>query len=76
MLPDSQLDRFMISFSLNNLDENQKRSFKEKYIFSDNKNLNLDWNELKNKKEQININDNIFEYVLEIEKQVKKLIQI
>ena len=77
MLPDSQLDRFMISFSLNNLDENQKKEILKKDInFSNHKDLNLDWNELKNKKNQINVNDNIFEYVLEIEKQIKKLIQI
>ena len=73
MLPDSQLDRFMISFSLNNLDENQKKEILKKDInFSNRKDLNLDWDELKNKKNQINVNDNIFEYVLEIEKQIKK----
>ena len=71
MLPESQLDRFTISFSLEELDKNQRI----KLLKSINNNLPIhsDFN-FENIIEQINkinINDNVFEYLDNISEYIK-----
>ena len=71
MLPESQLDRFTISFSLEELDKNQRI----KLLKSINNNLPIhsEFN-FENSIEQINkinINDNVFEYLDNISEYIK-----
>ena len=73
-LPDSQLDRFMISFSLTDLKDNEKITMlKNNISFSENKSYPINWESLKNKKMTININDEIYQYIIEIEQKIKSL---
>ena len=49
-LPDSQLDRFMISFSLSELEENQKIEMLQSNLDTSNiKAETINWNEIKSK---------------------------
>lgn len=74
MLPDSQIDRFMVSFSLTELSGNQKKEvLKNNFTFDENQILNINWNEIKNQKEKININENIYDYILNIESFINQL---
>ena len=75
-LPDSQLDRFMISFSLSELDDKQKiMMLKNDISLKENISKTLDWNNLKIKKSKINLNDEIYHYVVEIEQIIQSLDQ-
>ena len=71
MLPESQLDRFTISFSLEELDKNQRI----KLLKSTNNNLPTHSEfKVENSIEQIskiNINDNVFEYLDNISEYIK-----
>ena len=75
-LPDSQLDRFMISFSLSELEDKEKiMMLKNNNSFNGQKSNILDWKELKNKKTKINISDEIYQYVIAIEQTIQSLDQ-
>ena len=75
-LPDSQLDRFMISFSLSELDDKEKiMMLKNDISLKENISKTLDWNDLKIKKLKINLNDEIYHYVVEIEQIIQSLDQ-
>ena len=75
-LPDSQLDRFMISFSLSELDDKQKiMMLKNDISLKENISKTLDWNDLKIKKSKINLNNDIYHYVVEIEQIIQSLDQ-
>ena len=75
-LPDSQLDRFMISFSLSDLKDNEKITMlKNNISFNENKSNSLNWVDLKSKKMSINVNDEIYRYIIEIEQTIKSLEQ-
>ena len=75
-LPDSQLDRFMISFSLSELDDKEKiMMLKNDISLKENISKTLDWNDLKIKKTKINLNDDIYHYVVEIEQIIQSLDQ-
>ena len=71
MLPESQLDRFTISFSLEELEKNQRI----KLLKSTNNNLPIHSEfKVENSIEQIskiNINDNVFEYLDNISEYIK-----
>ena len=59
-LPDSQLDRFMISFSLSELNDQEKVSMLKNDM--DLNNINdeqINWNEIKDEKNKINVSDAI-----------------
>ena len=73
-LPDSQLDRFMISFSLSDLSENEKILMLKKNInFQDKNSTSLNWQDLKQKKNEINISDDVYQYVVAIEQTIETL---
>ena len=75
-LPDSQLDRFMISFSLSELDDTEKiKMLKNDLNFNDSISKNINWDEIKTKKTKINLSDEIFKYVIEIEQTIQSLDQ-
>ena len=73
-LPDSQLDRFMVSFSLSDLNDNQKKQMlKLSTILNGQSNSEFNWNQIKNQKKEIIINDIVYDYVLDIEKKIISL---
>jgi len=73
-LPDSQLDRFMISFSLSDLKDKEKIiMLKNNINFTESKSSPIDWTLLKKKRMTINITDEIYQYVIEIEQIIKSL---
>jgi len=75
-LPDSQLDRFMISYSLSDLDKNEKIVMLKKNIsFSNSVSETINWSQINDKKNGITIKDEIYEYVFEIEQTIKALEQ-
>ena len=75
-LPDSQLDRFMISYSLSDLDQNEKISMLKKNIFFLNSaSETINWSEINEKKKSITLKDEIYQYVVEIEQTIKALEQ-
>ncbi len=75
-LPDSQLDRFMISYSLSDLDQDEKIVMLKKNIsFSNSASKSINWSQINDKKNKITVKDEIFEYVVEIEQTVKALEQ-
>ena len=75
-LPDSQLDRFMISFSLSELNDQDKILMLKNNIDLDNINCEkINWREIKDKKNQVNVSDEIYNYVLEIEQTIRSLDQ-
>ena len=75
-LPDSQLDRFMISFSLSDLQDNEKiKMLKNNISFNENKSNPINWDNLKNMRIKINIDDEIYQYIIEIEQTIKSLEQ-
>ena len=74
LLPDSQLDRFMISFSLAELNSDQKKQvLKNNISFEHIKRSNINWNDIKKQKDQIKVNENVFEYILNIENFINQL---
>ena len=75
-LPDSQLDRFMISFSLSELNDQDKILMLKNNIDLDNIDCEkINWREIKDKKNQVNVSDEIYNYVLEIEQTIRSLDQ-
>ena len=75
-LPDSQLDRFMISYSLSDLNENEKVDMlKNGYDLSSIKSEPINWIELQSRKSKVKVNDEIYKYVIEIEETIKSLDQ-
>ena len=74
LLPDSQLDRFMISFSLAELNSDQKKQvLKNNISFEQIEKSNINWNDIKKQKDQIKVNENVFEYILNIESFINQL---
>lgn len=75
-LPDSQLDRFMISFSLSELNDQDKVSMLKNNIdLSKINSETIDWKNIQDKKNKINVSDEIYDYVLQIEQTIKALDQ-
>ena len=75
-LPDSQLDRFMISFSLSDLNENDKiLMLKNTNKLNGASSKAVDWETIKQKKDQLTIKDEIYKYVVEIEQVIQTLDQ-
>ena len=73
-LPDSQLDRFMISYSLSDLDQKEKILMLKKNIsFSNSTSEIINWSQINDKKNEITIKDEIYAYVVEIEQTIKAL---
>ena len=73
-LPDSQLDRFMISYSLSDLDQKEKILMLKKNIsFSTSASETINWSQINDKKNEITIKDEIYAYVVEIEQTIKAL---
>ncbi len=73
-LPDSQLDRFMISYSLSDLNQKEKiLMLKTNISFSNSSSEAINWSQINNKKNEITIKDEIYEYVVEIEHTIKAL---
>ena len=75
-LPDSQLDRFMISYSLSDLNDDDKIEMLKKEInFDQQKSENIDWQKIKERKNIITVKDEIYKYVVSIEQSVQSLDQ-
>ena len=75
-LPDSQLDRFMISYSLSDLDQKDKILMLKKNIsFSNSASEEINWSQINDKKNEISVKDEIYEYVVDIEQTIKALEQ-
>ena len=75
-LPDSQLDRFMISYSLSDLNEKEKVDMlKNGYDLSSIKSDPINWEDLQTKKSKVKVNDEIYKYVIKIEETIKSLDQ-
>ena len=75
-LPDSQLDRFMISYSLSDLNDDDKIEMLKKEInFDKQKSENIDWQKIKERKNIITVKDEIYKYVVSIEQRVQILDQ-
>ena len=73
-LPDSQLDRFMISYSLSDLDQKEKiLMLKTNISFSNSASETINWSQINDKKNEITIKDEIYAYVVEIEQTIKAL---
>ena len=75
-LPDSQLDRFMISYSLSDLNEIEKiNMLKNGYDLLSIKSEPINWKDLQIKKKKVKVSDEIYKYVIEIEETIKSLDQ-
>ena len=75
-LPDSQLDRFMISYSLSDLNEIEKiNMLKNGYDLLSIKSEPINWEDLQIKKKKVKVSDEIYKYVIEIEETIKSLDQ-
>ena len=75
-LPDSQLDRFMISYSLSDLNDYDKIEMLKKEInFDQQKSENIDWQKIKERKNIITVKDEIYKYVVSIEQRIQSLDQ-
>ena len=73
-LPESQLDRFMISFSMNKLDHNQeKQILKQKSNNQNINSLNIDIQKTMNEVNQIEYNDIVISYIQSLTEQTKKI---
>ena len=75
-LPDSQLDRFMISFSLSELNDKDKvLMLKNNIDLTKINSEKINWSEIQDKKNKINVSDEIYQYTLEIEQRINSLDQ-
>ncbi len=75
-LPDSQLDRFMISYSLSDLnDEDKIEMLKKEINFDQQKSESIDWQNIKQKKNTITVKNDIYKYVVSIEQRIQSLDQ-
>jgi len=73
-LPESQLDRFMISFSMNKLNHDQEKQKKKKKSNNQNINsLNIDIQKTMNEVNQIECNDIVISYIQSLTEQTKKI---
>jgi MoxR-like ATPase len=73
-LPESQLDRFMISFSMNKLDHDQeKQILKQKSNNQNINSLNIDIKKTMNEVNQIECNDIVISYIQSLTEQTKKI---
>ena len=73
-LPESQLDRFMISFSMNKLDHDQeKQILKQKSNNQNINSLNIDIQKTMNEVNQIECNDIVISYIQSLTEQTKKI---
>ena len=71
LLPESQLDRFMISFSLDDLTNHQKlQILKSNGSIKTDKNNKIKFNDLK-PIDEININENVYNYIQDIQQFVQ-----
>ena len=71
LLPESQLDRFMISFSLDDLTNNQKlQILKSNGSIKTNKNNQIKFNNLK-PVDEINVNENVYNYIQDIQQFIQ-----
>ena len=73
-LPESQLDRFMISFSMNKLNHDQEKQILKKKNNNQNINsLNIDIQKTMNEVNQIECNDIVISYIQSLTEQTKKI---
>ena len=73
-LPDSQLDRFMVSYSLSELNDNDKIEMLKKEIsFVDDNSEKIDWKKIKEKKNTVTVKDEIYKYVINIEQTIQSI---
>ena len=71
LLPESQLDRFMISFSLDDLTNDQKlQILKSNGSIKTNKNNQIKFNNLK-PVDEINVNENVYNYIQDIQQFIQ-----
>ena len=73
-LPDSQLDRFMVSYSLSELNDDDKIEMLKKEIsFVDDNPEKIDWKKIKEKKNKVTVKDEIYKYVINIEQTIQSI---
>ena len=73
-LPDSQLDRFMVSYSLSELNDNDKIDMLKKEIsFVYDNSDKIDWKKIKEKKNKVTVKDEIYKYVINIEQTIQSI---
>ena len=73
-LPDSQLDRFMISFSLSDLNDDEKiKMLKKEINFTSEMFEKIEWLKIKEKKNNIIVKDRIYKYVINIEQTIQSI---
>ena len=73
-LPDSQLDRFMVSYSLSELNDGDKIEMLKKEIsFVDDNSEKIDWKKIKEKKNKVTVKDEIYKYVINIEQTIQSI---
>ena len=73
-LPDSQLDRFMVSYSLSELNDNDKIEMLKKEIsFVYDNSDKIDWKKIKEKKNKVTVKDEIYKYVINIEQTIQSI---
>ena len=73
-LPESQLDRFMISFSMNKLNHDQEKEIlKQKSNNQDINSLNINIQKTMNEVNQIECNDIVISYIQSLTEQTKKI---
>ena len=73
-LPDSQLDRFMISYSLSDLNDDEKiKMLKKEINFTTEIFEKIDWLKIKEKKNNIIVKDRIYKYVINIEQTIQSI---
>ena len=73
-LPDSQLDRFMVSYSLSELNDNDKIEMLKKEIsFVEDSLQKIDWKKIKEKKNKVTVKDEIYKYVINIEQTIQSI---
>ena len=63
----------MISFSLAELNSDQKQVLKNNISFEQIDKSSIDWNKIKQQKDQIKVNENVYEYILDIESFINQL---
>ena len=73
-LPDSQLDRFMVSYSLSELNDGDKIEMLKKEIsFVEDYSEKIDWKKIKEKKNKVTVKDEIYKYVINIEQTIQSI---
>ena len=73
-LPDSQLDRFMISYSLSDLNDDEKiKMLKKEINFTSEIFEKIEWLKIKEKKNNIIVKDRIYKYVINIEQTIQSI---